>query len=86
MNLPDKGKTVEAEAQTRESSKNYVSGSSWSSVRELNKGLETRNVHLYSPIPNLIMDMLLCTFLHIMMMIIISTALLRNLVPVGAGL
>ena len=54
-------------------------------VRELNKGLKIRNAHLYGPILNLMMDMLLCTFPHVMIMIVIFTALLRNLVPVGAG-
>ena len=55
-------------------------------VRELTKSLETRNAHLHSPITNLMMDMLLCTFLHVMIMIVIFTALLRNLVSVEAGL
>ena len=54
-------------------------------LRELNKGLETRNAHLYGPIPNLMMDMLLCIFPRVMMMIVIFTALIRNLVPVEAS-
>ena len=54
-------------------------------VTELTKGLKTRNAHLHGPIPNLMMDMLQCTFPHVMMIIVIFTVPLRNLVPVEAG-
>ena len=55
-------------------------------LRKLNKGLKTKNVHLYGPISNLMMHMLPCISLYVMIIIVILIVWLSNLIPVQAGL